>query len=249
MTTGESKNKPDYGVDGFHLEWGIPFVVLVEAAVFAGGGYLTVLPGLLPKTAGALLFLIGLAMGMIMGSWFFYVKGGKLHYRDRLLSLINWRGDERVLDVGTGRGLLMIGAAKKLSTGKSIGIDIWRREDLMDNTPKNTLRNVELEGVLDKVEIQNQDARKMSFPDGYFDVILSNLCLHNIPGRAEREKACQEIVRVLKPGGTAILSDDLFHAKEYAGVFKREGLRVESLQDHFRKGFPLHGIVKAFKKP
>jgi arsenite methyltransferase len=37
---------------------------------------------------------------------------------------------ENVLDVGTGQGLLMNGAAKHLTTGKSIGIDIWISKDL-----------------------------------------------------------------------------------------------------------------------
>jgi ubiquinone/menaquinone biosynthesis C-methylase UbiE len=35
-------------------------------------------------------------------------------------------GDENVLDIGAGTGLLMNGVAKFLTTGKSIRIDIWR---------------------------------------------------------------------------------------------------------------------------
>lgn len=40
------------------------------------------------------------------------------------MDTIGWLEDESVLGVGTGLGLLMIGAAKKLTTGKSYGIDI-----------------------------------------------------------------------------------------------------------------------------
>src|ERR1700733_10682227 len=85
-----------------------------------------------------------------------YALYGKFAHRDRMLRLIEWRGDEQVLDVGTGKGLLMIGAAKNLTTGKSTGIDIWSAEDLTGNNVENALKNAEIEGVQDKVEIKNE---------------------------------------------------------------------------------------------
>ena len=48
-------------------------------------------------------------------------KIGKLRARDELIGAIPWRGDEQVLDVGCGRGLLLIAAAKRLTSGKAIG--------------------------------------------------------------------------------------------------------------------------------
>jgi cyclopropane fatty-acyl-phospholipid synthase-like methyltransferase len=62
-------------------------------------------------------------------------KVGKLWARDRLLDGLELRGDETVLDVGCGRGLLLIGAAKRLTTGKAPGVDIWQAEDLSGNLP------------------------------------------------------------------------------------------------------------------
>lgn len=52
---------------------------------------------------------------------------GKKHMRDKLIDSLNLRGNERVLDVvGCGRGLLLIGAAKKLTRGgKAMSIDLW----------------------------------------------------------------------------------------------------------------------------
>jgi len=46
------------------------------------------------------------AAGMLgTGLWMLYEsKVGKYGHRDRMLDKISWHGDERVLDVGTGRG-------------------------------------------------------------------------------------------------------------------------------------------------
>ena len=122
----------------------------------------------------------------------------------------------------------MIGAAKKLSTGKSVGIDVWNAEDLSGNAIKNTLNNAQLEKVSDKIEVLNEDARQMTFSDNSFDVILSNMCLHNIYDKLGRAKACSEIYRVLKPKGVAVISDYKL-IDEYAQVFTRLGARVEKV--------------------
>jgi ubiquinone/menaquinone biosynthesis C-methylase UbiE len=148
--------------------------------------------------------------------------------------------------VGTGRGLLLIGAAKRLTSGHATGIDIWNAEDLSGNGPEGLKANIALEGVGEKTTILSEDARKMSFADGSFDVVLSNLCLHNIyqkPGRAE---ACREIARVLKPGGVAIISDYKL-TNEYAGKFRKAGLSVEMFSLDWTGTFPPLRILAARK--
>jgi arsenite methyltransferase len=145
-----------------------------------------------------------MAAGLLMT---YYSTVGKFKLRDRILNMVAWKGDEHVLDVGTGRGLLLIGAAKRLTSGCAVGIDIWSAKDLSENAMENTLQNAEIEGVRQRVEVKTEDATAMSFPDNTFDVILTNACIHNIPSAAGREQACREIVRVLKPGGQALISD------------------------------------------
>src|SRR4051794_16834004 len=74
------------------------------------------------------LMLAGLTCGA-MALWMIYdSKFGKVREREGYLDKIVWRGDDRVLDVGCGLGLFLIGAAKRLSTGRAVGIDKWHQE-------------------------------------------------------------------------------------------------------------------------
>jgi len=175
-----------------------------------------------------------------------YSKYGKFKHRDRILKLHQWKGDEKVLDVGTGLGLLMIGAAKKLNSGKSYGIDIFNSYDLSDNTIEQTKLNTELEKVEDKTEILTENILKTNFNDNYFDVIVSNLCLHNIYKTEERKQACREIYRILKPGGETIISD-FKHTGEYKKEFESMGMKVKKEGTYFFDTFPPLTIIKAIK--
>jgi ubiquinone/menaquinone biosynthesis C-methylase UbiE len=123
------------------------------------------------------------------------------------MDLVNLRGEEMVLDVGCGRGLLLNAAAKRLTTGKAVGIDIWQAEDLSDNRPELALANAEAEGVADRVEVKTGDMQQMPFSDETFDVAVASMAIHNIRNRDGRAKAVREIARVLKPGGRAALQD------------------------------------------
>jgi ubiquinone/menaquinone biosynthesis C-methylase UbiE len=125
--------------------------------------------------------------------------------------------------VGCGRGLLLVGAARRLTTGKAVGIDVWRQEDLGDNRPEATLENARREGVADRVEVKDGDARQLSFADASFDVVVSGLVLHNITNRADREQAVREIARVLKPGGHVALVD-INYTRSYVRVLRACGL-------------------------
>jgi len=171
-----------------------------------------------------------------------YSLRGKYKHRDRMLNLVDWHGNEKVLDIGTGKGLLMIGAAKKLTTGRSIGIDIWNAEDLTGNNVESALQNAALEGVEDKVEVLNENAMSMSFANETFDVILTNMCIHNIYDSEGRMQACREIDRVLKKGGEAIIAD-FRHMREYKNNFDKIGLQNELLPANYLTTFPAVGIL------
>jgi arsenite methyltransferase len=175
-----------------------------------------------------------------------YAKVGKFYHRDRMLNLYCWHGDEQVLDIGTGRGLLLVGAARRITTGHATGIDIWNKEDLSGNALRRAEENLALEGVAGNCSLASEGAQKMSFPSGSFDVVLSNLCLHNIYDKPTRLQACHEIVRVLKPGGVAILSDYKLTG-EYAMAFRDAGLQVERKFPNLLTTYPPLRILVARK--
>jgi ubiquinone/menaquinone biosynthesis C-methylase UbiE len=151
---------------------------------------------------------------MIWGS-----KFGKLRLRDRVLDAIPWRGDEQVLDVGCGHGLMLIGAARRLKSGKAVGIDLWQQEDQAGNSRDATWQNVLAENAGDRVEVKDGDARKLPFTDNSFDVVLSSWALHNIYDAAGRETALREIVRVMRPGGWLVIID-IRNTAEYLRVLR-----------------------------
>ncbi len=171
----------------------------------------------------------GLGSGA-MGSWMLYdSKIGKAREREQYLDKIDWRRDERVLDVGCGLGLFLIGAAKRLTTGRAVGIDKWQQEDLSGNHAAGTLDNATIEGVADKVEVLTGDARKLPFDDASFDVVLSSMALHNIYDAGERRTAVREIARVLAPGGRLLIVD-VRHTRQYAATLRDAGLDARCVQ-------------------
>jgi ubiquinone/menaquinone biosynthesis C-methylase UbiE len=182
---------------------------------------------------------MGASFALMAGWMVWSSKVGKLRERDWLLSLVTWRGDEQVLDIGCGRGLLLIGAARRVPTGKATGIDLWQKEDLAGNRPEATLENARLELVVDRVEVRDGDARQLPFADASFDVIVSRAALHNIYEPGERQQAIREVARVLKPSGQVALLD-IRHTAEYAQVLRECGLvEVE------RRGSALAALLQA----
>lgn len=216
--------KPDYGLDAPKLvrRFAIRGVLLMAFAGFLYYSNRNTSPGAAVAIASMLL-AVGVTFAMIAVIMVWSSRVTKPKVIQRILDSIPWRGDENVLDVGCGRGLFLVAAAKKLKSGKATGVDIWRSEDLSGNTAEAAMKNAKAEGVANRIKIENTDARKLPFGANTFDVVVSSLAIHNIDGSAERAKALREIARVLKPGGyLAIL--DIFHTGEYAKLLAQLGL-------------------------
>ena len=144
--------------------------------------------------------------------------------RKQIFDSVALRGDEKVLDVGCGAGVLLNEAARRLSSGKATGIDIWAPHSGGGNYAL-LMKNAKAEGVSDKIEFKQADVRKLPFGDASFDVIVSSGALHHISrDRSEHEQAINELLRVLKPGGQIALMDISHMIEGYAASMKTKGV-------------------------
>jgi SAM-dependent methyltransferase len=144
--------------------------------------------------------------------------------RKQIFDALTLRGDETILDVGCGSGLLLNEAARRLTTGKAIGIDIWAPHSGGGNYAL-LMKNAQAEGVADKIEFKQADVRELPFDEASFDVIVSSGALHHISQQMpDHEKAIQEMIRVLKPGGRIVLWDTTHMVKGYAVRMRSAGI-------------------------
>ena len=144
--------------------------------------------------------------------------------RKQIFDSLALRGDEKILDVGCGSGVLLNEAARRLSTGKATGIDIWAPHSGGGNYAL-LMKNAKAEGVADKIEFKQADVRKLPFGDASFDVIVSSGALHHV-GRdySEHEQAISEMLRVLKPNGQIALMDISHMIEGYSENMNSKGI-------------------------
>ena len=172
--------------------------------------------------------LVGLGVVAAGAAGLFGASGASTLYSDRLGRSRVWdeilaahplRGDERVLDVGCGRGALLVALARRLGRGgKVVGIHPWTA----GQSEAPTRQNVVAEGMAARVTLQPGDLRSLPFLDRTFPLIVSSLAIHTLPDAPGREQAVSEMWRVLADGGTLLLVDRLYGA-DYARVLRNLG--------------------------
>ncbi|WP_420422455.1 class I SAM-dependent methyltransferase [Simkania sp.] len=233
-----SMDRAKYGIDAPNIifYFGVGGGIGIAFALFLWNVSLFVsLPILL---ASSVFFLE--ALWMLYSSFW-----GKFSQIDRMVSQLKLEGSEKVLDVGCGKGSLLIRVAKKLCEGKAYGVDIWRKQDLSQNRIERTLENIQIEGVEKTAEVQSADMRELPFKEGFFDCVVASLAMHNIETKKGREKALQEIDRVLKPGGKVAILD--FQKLDEFAQFFQMGYKV-SLSPLQWKMFPPTRVLVAVKR-
>ncbi|MEQ1946168.1 MAG: class I SAM-dependent methyltransferase [Bryobacteraceae bacterium] len=227
MADAAAPAAPDYGLDSPAVvkEW------------YARAGWTFAFGALLwfmnreqyPGPAVSIVVTLALIAAAMLGiGWFmnWSSRVGKVQARDKILNTLELKGDEKVLDAGCGRGLMAIGIAKKLSkAGKVTAIDVWDTNALSGNLGDATRENVKNEGVADRVRVENGDMRKMPYPAGNFDLVVSTWAIHHIQDEPERDQAVREFYRVTKSGGRIVIADTHYSSR-YADVLREAGAEV-----------------------
>jgi SAM-dependent methyltransferase len=151
--------------------------------------------------------LYGLALLGAAGSFAYTTRRGKFVVWARLIAALNLRGDETILDMGCGRGLVLLEVARYLDRGRAVGIDLWRSRDQSGNHQAVTLANAHAEGVAGRVDLKTGDISALPFDDASFDLVVSSLAIHNIRSLDKQRDAVDEAVRILRPGGRLLIAD------------------------------------------
>ena len=213
---------PSYGIDAPGVMRGFlgTGIALGLASAFVIAAFDTPI-----KLFGWPLILLAMVLLALGCSMLVYSSIGKQRLRDHLLRQSAWHGDELVLDIGAGRGLMAIGAAHRVPSGRVMALDLWSTKDLSGNTADALRRNAALERVENVIEVITGDARRLDLPDASVDAVVSVFCIHNIEPETDRSAACHEIARVMKPGATAMIAD-FPSAAGYVNWFKDAGLEV-----------------------
>ena len=113
--------------------------------------------------------------------------------RSAYLDLLAIRPGERVLEVGCGSGVVLRDLARRIGPhGRAVGLEYGAAF-------LPIVRELaERDGLADRIELRQGDARALPFADGEFDLALAATVLRHIPGG---DRGVTEMARVVRPGG------------------------------------------------
>jgi demethylmenaquinone methyltransferase/2-methoxy-6-polyprenyl-1,4-benzoquinol methylase/phosphoethanolamine N-methyltransferase len=128
------------------------------------------------------------------------MMGKERDVREMTLDLAGLGPRQQVLDVGCGTGSLTIAAQRRVGpTGAVHGLDA--APEMIEVARRKAARA----GV--EVDFRAGVVEDLPFPDASFDVVLSSLMVHHLPGDDLKRRGFAEMRRVLKPGGRLLVVD------------------------------------------
>src|SRR6266853_2572517 len=192
----------DYGFD--EPVW--PLLLSLVGAIFLVLGFVSFWVFTIP-VLGVICIVCAIIFLFSAASYVYTTRRGKFQVWAEILLRLGLRGDEQIIDLGCGRGAVLLMADDLLPRGKATGIDVWKTNEQSGNALAITQQNAEREGVAERVELRTADMQHLPFPDGSFDLVVSSLAIHNIRNPEGRKQAINEAGRMLKPGGRLVMAD------------------------------------------
>ena len=135
------EHRGDYGFDGSLVG---PCAIGAAGVMLAGAAGVHHRVG--RRRSAVLELSSGLVLLITVVVYLHTTRRGKFAVWAELLNGLQLRGDERVLDMGCGRGAILAMVAKLIPGGKAVGLDLWTA-DQSGNRPGTTLRNLGAESV------------------------------------------------------------------------------------------------------
>jgi ubiquinone/menaquinone biosynthesis C-methylase UbiE len=120
------------------------------------------------------------------------------NYELAVKDILSYDLGETILDIGTGPGWLLVKLHQQRPGLRITGVDA------SSSMVVKARLNMEKAGLSDIIEIQEENANHMSFSDRSFDTVVSTGSIHHWK---DPTAGLNEVYRVLKPGGYALIYD------------------------------------------
>jgi ubiquinone/menaquinone biosynthesis C-methylase UbiE len=158
----------------------------------------------------------------------FSQKGGRIQDKvyDLIIQSLGKEAKGKILDIGSGNGVLAVKLAQQHHEVTVVGIDYWGKD--WEYSKEVCDKNARIAKVESRVHFQKGDAAALEFAPASFDGAISNLTFHEVQSVEDKRAVVREALRVVKPGG-AFAFVDYFYAEKYYG----KAMEFESyLRDH-----------------
>jgi SAM-dependent methyltransferase len=159
-------------------------------------------------------------------------------FYDLILDHVEKTTTGKVLDIGTGNGILAIKAALRNPAADVTGVDMWGKD--WEYSKSICEQNAQIANVAERIQFNKGDAASLNYADGTFDVVVSNLTFHKVKLVKHKSDVMREALRLLKPGGSFAFIDYFFEEHYYGdtsgfelllGSLKLKHVELKRLQD------------------